>query len=123
MNLSPLVSVVVEYMVDHFPTTPEELNFHAELKASSHWCWSDDYSQLVRKEVSVDNCQLKIAVTEILKTWKKEETELLGSKAGNKRDKSSDSSDESLDEQLSGVSGSPTITKYLLLTMHFLKLG
>ena len=62
-------------------------------------------------------------MTEILKTWKKEEAELLGSKAGNKRDKGSDSSDESLDEQLSGVSGSPTITKYLLLTMHFLKLG
>ena len=117
MNRSPLVQAVVVYMIDHFPTTPEELNFHAELKAASHWCWSDDYSQLVLKEV-LDNCQLKIAVTETRKTWKKDETELLRSK-DNKMDKDSDSSDESLDEQLSGMSGSPRMTKYLLLTMGF----
>ena len=111
MNRSPLVQAVVEYMGDNYPTTPEELNFHAELKAASYWCWLDDYSQLVRKEVSIDNCQLKIAVTETLKSWKKEEKELLGRK-GNKMDKDSDSSDYTVDEQLSGMSGSPTTTKY-----------
>ena len=120
MNLSPLVQAVVVYLIDHLPTTPEELNFHAELKAASHWCWSDDCNQPVMKE-ALDNCRLKIAVTETLKTWKEEEAELQRSK-DNKMDKDSDSSDESLDEQLSGVLGSPKITKFLLLTMGFLSL-
>ncbi|XP_015766234.1 PREDICTED: uncharacterized protein LOC107345061 isoform X2 [Acropora digitifera] len=101
MNLSPLVQAVVVYLIDHLPTTPEELNFHAELKAASFWCWSDDCNQPVMKE-ALDNCRLKIAVTETLKTWKEEEVELQRSK-DNKMDKDSDSSDESLDEQLSDV--------------------
>ncbi|XP_015774992.1 PREDICTED: uncharacterized protein LOC107353184 [Acropora digitifera] len=88
-------------MINHLPTTPEELNFHAELKAASHWCWSDDSNQLVMKE-ALDNCRLKIAVTETLKTWKEEEAELQRSK-DNKMDKDGDSSDESLDDQLSGT--------------------
>ncbi|XP_074607962.1 uncharacterized protein LOC141860681 [Acropora palmata] len=37
MDLSPLVQAVIVYMKDHYPTTPEELNFHAELKAASQW--------------------------------------------------------------------------------------
>lgn len=51
---------------------------------------------------ALDNCWLKIAVTETLKTWKEEEAELQRSK-DNRMDKDSDSSDESLDEQLSDV--------------------
>ena len=61
-------SAVIVYMKDHFPITPEELNFHAELKAASQWCWSDDYNQLVMKTVPVDDCRPKIAATETLKT-------------------------------------------------------
>lgn len=117
MNLSPLVQAMIVYMKDNYPNTPKELNFHAELKAASHWCWSDDCNQPVMKE-ALDNCRLKIAVTETLKTWKEEEAELQRSK-DNKMDKESDSSDESLDEQLSGEMASPRISKYLLFTMSF----
>ena len=55
MNLSPLVQAVIVYMKDHFPINAKELNFHAELKAASQWCWSDDYNQLVTKKVPVDD--------------------------------------------------------------------
>ena len=101
MNLSPLVQAVVVYMMNHVPITPEELNFHAELKAASHWCFSDDYEQLAMKEVPVNDCRLRIAATETLKTWEKEKEDLESSKDRNK-DKDGDSSDESVDEQLSG---------------------
>ena len=103
MNLSPLVQAVIVYMRDHYPTTPEELNFHAELKAASQWCWSDDYKQLVMKKAPVGDCRLKIAATETLKTWKKKERNLQTIK-GYERGNDSDSSDESVDEKLSGGS-------------------
>ena len=102
MNLSPLVQAVVVYMVDHFPTTPEELNFHAELKAASQWCWSDDYHQLVRKEVPADDCRLKLAVSETLKAWEKEKKQL--QKAMQRIRANNMDDDESIDEQLSGWS-------------------
>ncbi|XP_044174429.1 uncharacterized protein LOC114972041 [Acropora millepora] len=83
MDLSPLVQAVILYMKDHFPITPKELNFHAELKAASGWSWSDDYTQLSMKKVPFDDCRLKIAATEALKTWKKMEEELQSTR-GNK---------------------------------------
>ncbi|XP_067031675.1 uncharacterized protein, partial [Acropora muricata] len=101
MNLSPLVQAVVVYMVDHFPTTPEELNFHAELKAASQWCWSDDYHQLVRKEVPADDCRLKLAASETLKAWEKEEKQL--QKVMQRIRANNMDEDESIDEQLSDV--------------------
>ena len=107
MDLSPLVQAVIVYMKDHYPTTPQELNFHAELKAASQWCWSDDYHKLVVKKVPVDDCRLKIAATATLRTWEKVEKDLLKRTEANKKDRGNDSSDESADEQLSGVSGSP----------------
>ena len=97
MDLIPMVQAVIVYMRDHYPTTPEELNFHAELKAASQWCWSEDYNQLVMKKAPFDDCRLIIAATETLKTWKKEEADLQTRKT-----EESDSSDENVDEQLSG---------------------
>ena len=44
MKLSPLVEIVIVYMEDHYPTIPEEWNFHTELQAASHCCCSDDYN-------------------------------------------------------------------------------
>ncbi|KAK2568649.1 hypothetical protein P5673_006598 [Acropora cervicornis] len=76
MNLSLLVQAVIVYMKDHYPNTPKELNFHAELKAANHWCLSDDYKQLVVKKVPDGDCRLKIAVKETLKTWEKKEKDL-----------------------------------------------
>lgn len=76
MNLSPLVQAMIVYMKDHYPNTPKKLNFHAELKAASHWCLSDDYKQVVVKKVPDGNCRLKIAAKETLKTWEKKEKDL-----------------------------------------------
>ena len=39
MDFSALVRAVMVYMKDHYPTTPDEYNFQAELKAASHWYW------------------------------------------------------------------------------------
>ena len=106
MDLSPLAQAVIVYMKDHFPITPEELNFHAELKAASQWCWLDDYKQLVMKKVAVGDCRLKIAAKETLQTWQKKERDLQTIKA-NKMGEDRDSSDESAEEQLSGMSENP----------------
>ena len=101
MNFGTLVLAVIVYMGDHFPKTPEELNFHAELKAASQWYWSNDHNQLVMKEV-LDNCRLKIAVRETLETWKDEEKDLQEKLQSTK---DSDSSD--VDEELAGEPGKP----------------
>ena len=77
MDLSPLVQAVIVYMKDHYPTTPKELNFHAELKAASQWYWLEDKGNSTGlKEVPADDCRLKIAVRETLETWKKEKVDL-----------------------------------------------
>ena len=94
MNVSPLVQAVIVYMKDHSPINDKELNFHAELKAASQWCWSDDYNQLVMKKVPIDDCRLRLAATETLKTWKKMEKELLKTRANKVN--------ESVDKKLSG---------------------
>ena len=41
MDVSTVVQAVIVYMKDHYPTTPDEFNFHAELKAACHWHWLD----------------------------------------------------------------------------------
>ncbi|XP_015761642.1 PREDICTED: uncharacterized protein LOC107340783 [Acropora digitifera] len=103
MNLSPLVQAVTVYMRDHYPTTPKELNFHAELKAASLWCWSDDYHQLVMKKVPFDDCRLTIAAKNTLNTWMEEKKNLQTRINAKKVGKGNDSSDESADEQLSDI--------------------
>lgn len=95
MHVSPLVQAVVVYLTDHFPINAKELNFHAELKAASQWCWSDDYNQLVVKKVPDGDCRLKIAAKETLKTWHKMKEELLNT--------SDNKSNESVDKKLSDV--------------------
>ena len=103
MELSPLVQAVIVYMKDHFPSTPEELNFHAELKAASQWYWLNDRKEpSALKKVPAHDCRLKIAVRDTLGTWEKEEKDLrekLQSTEG------SDSSDDSVDEELAGEHG------------------
>ena len=96
MDLSPLVEAVTVYMDDHFPTTPEELNFHAELKAASQWYWlNDNKDSLPLKKVPADDCRLKIAVRDTLETWKKEKKAL------------QDSPNDSVNKKSSGKHGKP----------------
>ena len=110
MYRSPLVLAVKGYMRDHYPTTPEDLNFHAELKAASKWCFSHDYKQLVLKGAPVGDYRLMIAVTKTLETWQKEEKDLQmikPSKIDKHSDCDSDCDCEPVDERLSGVLGNP----------------
>lgn len=77
MDLSPLVQAVIVYMKDHYPTTPKELNLHADLKVASQWYWLKDNGNFsALKKVPADDCRLKIAVRETLKTWEKEKEDL-----------------------------------------------
>ena len=100
MDLSPLVQAVTVYMKDHFPTTPQELNFHAELKAAGQWYWLNDKKDpLSLKKVPPGDCRLKIAVRDTLETWEKEEKDLQ-EKLQRTKDRSSDY--ESADQELSG---------------------
>lgn len=72
---NPLIHAVEQYMNNHLPTTPKELNFHAELKAVSRWRWLGGRLYLAMKE-SLDS-RRKIAAEETLKSWKKLEAEFL----------------------------------------------
>lgn len=104
MGVSAVIQAVVVYMKDHYPTTPEEFNFHAELKAACHWHWLDDTKQLPYvKPVPYDDCRLKIAATNTLLAWKEELKSL--QEAENKRMdvERSDSSDDTVEEQLSDL--------------------
>ena len=44
--VSDEIQAVIVYRKDHYPTTPEELNFYAELQAASQWWCSDYYNEL-----------------------------------------------------------------------------
>ncbi|XP_044167794.1 uncharacterized protein LOC122951805 [Acropora millepora] len=101
MDLSPLVQAVTVYLKDHFPTTPRELNFHAELKAAGQWYWLNDKKDpLSLKKVPPGDCRLKIAVRDTLETWEKEEKDLR-EKLQRTKDRSSDY--ESADQECSDV--------------------
>ncbi|XP_073249909.1 uncharacterized protein [Porites lutea] len=41
INFSMLVHAINVYLNDNYPEAPEDFNFQAELKAASHWHWSD----------------------------------------------------------------------------------
>ena len=45
MDFDTLVTAVLIYMKNHYPTTPDEFNFQAELKAASHWYWHPESEQ------------------------------------------------------------------------------
>lgn len=110
-----MVQAVVVYMKDHYPTTPEELNFHAELKAASKWYWlKDNGNSLALKEVPSDDWRLKIAVRQTLQTWEKEEKDLESKLQAKQQAKlqgtnDSDSSYDDVDDELSGEPEKPWI--------------
>ena len=45
MDFGTLVTAVLVYMKNHYPNTPDEFNFQAELKAASHWYWHPESEQ------------------------------------------------------------------------------
>ena len=45
MDFGTLVTAVLVHMKEHYPNTPDEFNFQAELKAASHWYWHPESEQ------------------------------------------------------------------------------
>ena len=83
MDFSTLVRAIMVYMKDHYPTTPDEYNFQAELKAAGHWYWypksnknsghkEEDHTSIKLPELvsgpHKDN-RVKIAALETCKKW------------------------------------------------------
>lgn len=68
MDFSTLVRAVEQYMKDNNPTSPEEFNFQAELKAACHWHWSEKDVQCLERGPH-DNWRVKIAARIICRTW------------------------------------------------------
>ena len=106
MDVSVLVHAVLEYLKANRPTTPQESNFQAELKAASHWYWFKENEPMQFESRHFDDVQLKKVAKLALEGWTKKLDEvkhqaqkLLSTKQGDTDD--SDSSD-SIDDEISG---------------------
>ena len=71
MDDSTLVQAVLIYMKDNFPKTPQDFNSHAELKAASHWHWSDDDNRPLEPGPH-DDFRVKSAAKTTLEKWENE---------------------------------------------------
>ena len=90
---------VLYYMIHNPPTTPEDFNFHAELKAVSHWHWPKDDEPPNFVPGPHDDLRLKKVAGIALKSWKEKLGQLR--KQADMNDENTDSSDD-LDEYISG---------------------
>ena len=106
MNVSVLVHAVLEYLEGHSPTTPQESNFQAELKAASHWYWFKENERMQFVSRHFDDMQLRRVAKLALERWTKKLNEikngaqtLLSAKQGD-----SDESDSSgsIEDEISG---------------------
>ena len=117
MDFNTLERAVLVYMKDHYPTTPDEYNFQAELKAASHWYWYPKSNKSpghdctpIKLEVGPhkDN-RVKIAALETCRKWisvleelKKESLPHRRSKTVKEDEESSSDEDEN-EERINGV--------------------
>lgn len=103
MNVSVLVHAVLEYLKDHRPTTPQESNFQAELKAVSHWYWFKDNEPMNFVSRHFDDRHFKKIAKLALKRWtqKLNEMETQAQKLPFATQKDNDLSG-SIEEQISG---------------------
>ncbi|PFX17593.1 hypothetical protein AWC38_SpisGene18075 [Stylophora pistillata] len=91
MDFGTLVRAVLVYMKNHYPTTPDEFNFQAELKAASHWYWHPGSEQsLYNKDGHLSSetkhpepvlgphkdLRVKIAALDTCKKWVRDVQEL-----------------------------------------------
>ena len=98
IRFSMLVHAINVYLNDNYPEAPEDFNFQAELKAASHWHWSDDEKRCLALGPH-DDCRVKFAAKQTFDKWVEEldkEREQLFKQSG----EDSRSSDE--DERVSG---------------------
>ena len=78
-------------MKENYPTTPEEFNFQAELKAASHWHWP--------KELVLgphNDCRVITAAKKAITVWKKE--------LDDSRERKSTANSQGDDKDISGFS-------------------
>lgn len=99
MEIYVIDQAVLHYLIDHPPTTPEDFNFHAELKAASHWHWPRDDEPMKRASGPHDDWRLRKVAAIALKSWKEELCQ--ARKQACMNDKNTDSRDN-LKEYISG---------------------
>ena len=106
MNVSVLVHAVLEYLKDHRPTTPQESNFQAELKAASYWYWFKKNERMQFVSGHFDDMQLKRVAKLALERWtkklnkiKSQAQKLLSAK---QRDSNDSISSGSIEDEISG---------------------
>jgi len=99
MEIYVIDQAVLHYLIDCPPTTPEDFNFHAELKAASHWRWPKDNEPMKRAPGPHDDWRLKKVAAFALKSWKEELCQ--ARKQADMSDENVDSSDY-LEEYISG---------------------
>lgn len=113
IHFNTLVQAVVDYMAGNYPTTPEDFNFQAELKAASHWRWFSGNELPNPISGPHDDFRIIIAAIEALRKWKRDLEEAKQHQATEREppcaekvqsdDEEGDSSSENLDEYISGL--------------------
>ena len=123
MDFSTLVRAVMVYMKDHYPTTPDEYNFQAELKAASHWYWypksnkNPGHEEGDRTSIKLPKLasgphkdkRVKIAALETCKKWVSDLKELKMESSPHKRsqrfkeDEQSSPEEDEIEERIYGV--------------------
>ena len=72
MEINVIDQAVLHFLIDNPPITPEDFNFHAELKAASQWRWPNDDEPMKRASGPHDDWRLKKVAAIALKSWKEE---------------------------------------------------
>ena len=99
IRFSMLVHAINVYLNDNYPTTPQHYNFQAELKAASHWHWSDDEKRCLVPGPH-DDRRVKSAAKQTFDKWVEELNKERAEQPFKKPREDSRSSDE--DERVSG---------------------
>ena len=94
MEICVIDQAVLHFLIHNPPSTPEDFNFHAELKAASEWCWPKDDEPMKRAPGPHDDWRLKKVAAIALKNWKEELSQA-------KKQENTDSRDN-LEEYISG---------------------
>ena len=118
MGVSVLVHAVLEYLKDNRPTTPEESNFQAELKAASHWYWFEENERMHFVSRHFDDVQLKKIAKLAFKRWTKKLNEIRSQDhkllSAKKRNVDDSDSSGSFEDEISGDCKLPWIVKLLI---------
>ena len=99
MDFCVIGQAVLHYLIVNPPTTPEDFNSHAELKAASHWHWPQEDETPNFASGPHDDLRVKKAVAIALKSWNEELCQ--ARKQAGMNDENTDSSDD-LEEYISG---------------------